>query len=112
MARALQGLGIGIQSEGNDIRIAPGELSGGFVDCGLAGTVMRFIPPLAALASGPVEIDGDEQARVRPMATMSQARRELGGVVSDDALPTNVTYACDSAGAERSMDGAGRWRER
>ena len=70
MAKALQGLGIGIESEGNDIRITPGELSGGFVDCGLAGTVMRFIPPLAALASGPVEIDGDEQARVRPMATM------------------------------------------
>ena len=107
MAKALQGLGIGIESEGNDIRITPGELSGGFVDCGLAGTVMRFIPPLAALASGPVEIDGDEQARVRPMATMSQALRELGVEVSDDTLPMTVTSTGVPAGGELTIDASG-----
>ncbi len=37
------------------------------IDCGLAGTVMRFLPAVAALADGPVRLDGDPQARVRPM---------------------------------------------
>ena len=40
------------------------------IDCGLAGTVMRFVPPLAALAPGRVAFDGDEQAYARPMAPL------------------------------------------
>lgn len=107
MAQALRSLGVGVEAEGDDIRITPGELSGGFIDCGLAGTVMRFIPPVAALASGPVEIDGDEQARVRPMATMSQALRELGVEVSADTLPMTVTSTGVPAGGELTIDASG-----
>lgn len=107
MAQALRSLGVGVEAEGDDIRITPGELSGGFIDCGLAGTVMRFIPPVAALASGPVEIDGDEQARVRPMATMSQALRELGVEVSTDTLPMTVTSTGVPAGGELTIDASG-----
>ncbi len=48
---------------GPDLRITPAAMHGGVrVDCGLAGTVMRFLPPLAALATGPVTIDGDPYA--------------------------------------------------
>ena len=107
MAQALRSLGVGVEAEGDDIRITPGELSGGFIDCGLAGTVMRFIPPVAALASGPVEIDGDEQARVRPMATMSQALRELGVEVSADTLPMTVTSTGVPTGGELTIDASG-----
>lgn len=107
MAQALRSLGVGVEAEGDDIRITPGELSGGFIDCGLAGTVMRFIPPAAALASGPVEIDGDEQARVRPMATMSQALRELGVQVSADTLPMTVTSTGVPTGGELTIDASG-----
>nr|WP_088859320.1 3-phosphoshikimate 1-carboxyvinyltransferase [Corynebacterium stationis] len=107
MAQALRSLGVGVEAEGDDIRITPGELSGGFIDCGLAGTVMRFIPPVAALASGLVEIDGDEQARVRPMATMSQALRELGVEVSADTLPMTVTSTGVPTGGELTIDASG-----
>ncbi|MCU6482614.1 3-phosphoshikimate 1-carboxyvinyltransferase [Arthrobacter sp. A2-55] len=48
------------------------------VDCGLAGTVMRFVPPLAALLKGPVTFDGDTAARVRPMAPIVAALQGLG----------------------------------
>ena len=48
------------------------------VDCGLAGTVMRFLPPLAALADGPVRFDGDPRARERPMGPVLDALRALG----------------------------------
>ncbi|MGO2652863.1 3-phosphoshikimate 1-carboxyvinyltransferase, partial [Corynebacterium casei] len=107
MAAALRNLGIGVEAEGTDIRITPGELSGGSIDCGLAGTVMRFLPPVAALASGPVEIDGDEQARVRPMATMAKALRELGVEVSSDTLPLTVTSTGVPAGGEITIDASG-----
>lgn len=107
MAAALRNLGVGVGAEGTDIRITPGELSGGSIDCGLAGTVMRFLPPVAALASGPVEIDGDEQARVRPMATMAKALRELGVEVSSDTLPMTVTSTGVPAGGEITIDASG-----
>jgi 3-phosphoshikimate 1-carboxyvinyltransferase len=48
------------------------------INAGLAGTVMRFLPPLAALANGPVTFDGDEYARKRPMGPLLKALRELG----------------------------------
>jgi 3-phosphoshikimate 1-carboxyvinyltransferase len=95
MIEALRGLGVRIDEEDNDepygpdLRITPGELTGGSsVDCGLAGTVMRFLPPVAALASGPVTFDGDEAARRRPMRTTVESLRALGVDVSDDGRGT------------------------
>ncbi|WP_147681117.1 3-phosphoshikimate 1-carboxyvinyltransferase [Actinomyces ruminicola] len=52
------------------------------IDCGLAGTVMRFIPPLAALADAPVVFDGDAAARRRPLAPLLDALAALGAEVS------------------------------
>ncbi|PWU59667.1 3-phosphoshikimate 1-carboxyvinyltransferase [Micromonospora globispora] len=48
------------------------------VDVGLAGTVMRFVPPVAGLATGRVTFDGDPQARVRPLGPLIGALRSLG----------------------------------
>ena len=54
MADALNALGTGIARDGEDWKVTPGPFRGGAtVDCGLAGTVMRFVPPVAALADGP-----------------------------------------------------------
>ncbi|GAA2051513.1 3-phosphoshikimate 1-carboxyvinyltransferase [Catenulispora yoronensis] len=67
----------------------PEQLTGGDggdvarVDVGLAGTVMRFLPPVAALADGPVYFDGDPYARARPMGTLIQALRDLGVRIDD-----------------------------
>lgn len=59
---------------------APGIIE---VDCGLAGTVMRFVPPLAALVASPVKFDGDPAALVRPMAPIVAALEGLGVRVED-----------------------------
>ena len=54
----------------------------GRIDVGLAGTVMRFVPALAALADAPVVFDGDEAARRRPMAPLLDALASLGAEVT------------------------------
>lgn len=60
------------------------------VDCGLAGTVMRFLPPVATLADGPVSFDGDERARQRPLAPLTWALSSLGADISAEQLPLTV----------------------
>ena len=82
MVEALRRLGAVIDEDGDELHIEPIPFTDGTapadtgvqeqtpitIDCGLAGTVMRFIPPLAALTGREVMLDGDEQARVRPMS--------------------------------------------
>lgn len=103
MAQALRSLGVGIEDvpsetagdrAGTDWLITPDELLGNAsIDVGLAGTVMRFLPPVAALARGPVRFDGDPGARLRPMGPVLEALRALGVAVDDEgrgALPLTV----------------------
>ncbi|WP_053353358.1 3-phosphoshikimate 1-carboxyvinyltransferase [Leucobacter musarum] len=78
-----------------DLRVTPAaELTGSTtIECGLAGTVMRFVPPVAALALGPVAFDGDPYARKRPMRPVLDALRALGVDIADEgrgALPFTV----------------------
>jgi len=109
MIAALRSLGIGIDSSadatddgappvsasnGGGWTVTPGPLRGGVhVDCGLAGTVMRFVPPLALLAGingddRPMTFDGDPGARVRPMGPLLDALRALGATVEDGGRGT------------------------
>lgn len=97
MIGALAALGVGIEGpdgapgpEDTDLRITPGPLHGAHVDCGLAGTVMRFVPPVAALATGSTTFDGDPAARVRPQSTVLDALRALGSRIDGDSLPFAV----------------------
>jgi 3-phosphoshikimate 1-carboxyvinyltransferase len=94
MAAALTSLGTGIADiDSGDWAITPAAwYRDADVDCGLAGTVMRFLPPVAALATGPVRFDGDPRARERPLAPVIGALRDLGVEVeaSDDRLPLTV----------------------
>ena len=81
MGDALSSLGARVERDGPAWTITPsaesvkGDIA---VDCGLAGTVMRFTPPLAALTGASVTFDGDERARVRPMSPVISALRALG----------------------------------
>lgn len=104
MKEALKAMGVGISDWGPHLRVTPGQLHGATVDCGLAGTIMRFLPPVAALADGPVIIDGDPYARKRPMSTMTKALRELGVDVKGDSLPLTITPHGVPEGAEVTID--------
>jgi 3-phosphoshikimate 1-carboxyvinyltransferase len=108
MAGALRGLGVTIEESGGDWRVTPGELRGpATLDVGLAGTVMRFVPPVAALASGDVFFDGDPYARKRPMGTILAALRVLGAEVEGDALPFTVRGAGSVPGGSVTIDASG-----
>ncbi len=94
MIGALSALGAQFTAPEDDVlrvRPAPVQSASGNevadVDCGLAGTVMRFVPPLAAALGRTVHFHGDPHASARPMRTMTQALRELGADVDADALP-------------------------
>lgn len=114
MIQGLRALGVRIEEVtgagdyGADLLVTPSELEGGVsIDCGLAGTVMRFLPPLAALALGPVAFDGDPHARTRPMRAMLDALRKLGVDINDDgrgALPFSLYGTGAVAGGELSID--------
>jgi 3-phosphoshikimate 1-carboxyvinyltransferase len=113
MAGALAALGATVATtEGRagtvDLAItAPETFHGGHVDCGLAGTVMRFVPPLAALADGPVVLDGDSRARERPMGGIVAGLRGLGVEVTGEALPLTVAGGPHPAGGEVTVDASG-----
>jgi len=73
----------------DDWMVTSASLSGAAsVDCGLAGTVMRFLPPVAALADGPVAFYGDSHASSRPMAQVIDSLRALGARIEDDGRGT------------------------
>lgn len=75
------------------------------VDVGRAGSVMRFLPPVAGLADGPVRFDGDARARDRPMAPLVGALRALGARVDTDAgLPLTVHGIGRIPGGTATMD--------
>ncbi len=95
---ALRAFGARIDVEGTTARVAPldpARIPGGAVDCGLAGTVMRFLPPLAALSSSPIRFDGDEAARVRPLSPLLDALSLLGARIEYEGefgfLPFTIT---------------------
>ncbi|WP_139417608.1 3-phosphoshikimate 1-carboxyvinyltransferase [Agromyces laixinhei] len=94
---------------GDDLRVTPADelLGSTTIDCGLAGTVMRFLPPVAALALGPTMFDGDEHARQRPMSGVIQGLQALGVDLDDDrrgTLPFTVHGTGAVGGGELVID--------
>jgi 3-phosphoshikimate 1-carboxyvinyltransferase len=106
MIGALSTLGLRVDGAGSELtvsgRIVPGPNAR--VDCGLAGTVLRFVPPLAALADAAVEFDGDEQARARPIAPLLEALRGLGVRIDGTSLPFRVQGSGSVAGGTVAID--------
>ncbi|MDM7832448.1 3-phosphoshikimate 1-carboxyvinyltransferase [Cellulomonas edaphi] len=100
MAAALRQLGVGVEQDGPDLVITPGPLRGGVtVDCGLAGTVMRFLPAIAALADGPVRFDGDTAALARPMGPVLAALRALGVRVDEHGEAGRLPFTVHGRGS-------------
>jgi 3-phosphoshikimate 1-carboxyvinyltransferase len=89
-------------------RVSPGwTTSDALVDVGNAGTVMRFVPPVAALASVATEFHGDPRASQRPVGAIISALREIGAVIDDGgrgAIPFTVHGAGSLAGGAVTVD--------
>lgn len=108
MLEALSTLGSTITGVGTTSPIvSPATLSGhAKIDCGLAGTVMRFVPPLATVNTGRITFDGDEGARKRPMDTTISSLVDLGVKVEAEtlSLPFTVEGTGTVLGGELTID--------
>lgn len=108
MAHGLRAMGVLLSTTDDDLwTLRPRPLRGPVqIDVGLAGTVMRFLPPLAALADGDVSFDGDVRARQRPMAPLLHALRGVGVRLShtDGYLPLTIHGVGRVAGGEVTID--------
>jgi 3-phosphoshikimate 1-carboxyvinyltransferase len=108
MAGALATVGTGVDTTSEDWSVEPGPLTGGGrVDCGLAGTVTRFVPPVAGLADGPVAFDGDPHMRTRPVGEVLTALRTLGVRVEGERLPFTVHGEGHVRGGRVVLDASG-----
>ncbi|MEU9242102.1 3-phosphoshikimate 1-carboxyvinyltransferase [Streptomyces shenzhenensis] len=122
MADALRAMGVGIDEtvsssssvaggpdgSGEAWRVLPAGLRGpATVDVGNAGTVMRFLPPVATLAEGDIRFDGDPRSYERPLHGVIDALRALGARIDDDgrgALPLTVHGSGALDGGPVSID--------
>ena len=79
MSAGLSAMGISISDAGGAWKVTPAALRGpAQINVGNAGTVMRFLPPLAALAQGDIAFDGDPRSYERPLGPVIKALEELG----------------------------------
>lgn len=110
MVAGLRALGVGVDDTGVDWAITPAPLRGpADIDCGLAGTVMRFLLAISSLADGPVRFDGDPHARTRPLRPLLESLRQLGVRVDDTeqnrgGLPVTVFGSGHLAGGKCQVD--------
>ena len=109
---ALRALGCTIHEHGDDVSVQPGRPDGPSVslDVGNAGTVMRFLPAVAALTPAAVAFDGDPRARERPVGALLTALRALGVSIDDagrGALPFTVHGTGTVPGGPVTLDASG-----
>ena len=108
MAAALTSLGSSVDTTGEDWVVTPGSFDrDADVDCGLAGTVMRFVPPIAGLSTGAVSFDGDPHMRKRPIGEVLGALRALGVQVEGEALPFALHGSGSVRGGVVTLDASG-----
>jgi len=110
MAAALTALGSPV-SPGSSWTVtgapAGAPVAAGSVFLGNAGTVARFVPPVAALRTGDVVLDGDPRMRERPVGPLLTALRTLGASISGDAFPVVVHGSGGLRGGEVTLDASG-----
>jgi 3-phosphoshikimate 1-carboxyvinyltransferase len=109
MIGALRTLGVTVDGDDTELTVSGAIATSpdARVDCGLAGTVLRFVPPVAALGTQTVVFDGDEQARARPIAPLLDALRGLGVAIDGNALPFSVRGSGTVAGGTVEIDASG-----
>ena len=112
MVKGLQSLGCKIDEikteQGFDYQITPHKLSGPTqIDVGNAGTVMRFLPPIASLATGLVHFDGDARSHERPLEPVIKALEQLGASIEHGnkyRLPLTINGSGKIKGGEVEVD--------
>jgi 3-phosphoshikimate 1-carboxyvinyltransferase len=108
MAGALRALGMSIEDSAPGWAVRPGPMDhGGRVDVGNAGTVLRFVPPVAPLAVGDVAFAGDPRASQRPVGPLIDALRALGAGIDDGgrgAVPFTVHGTGQLSGGPVTLD--------
>lgn len=116
MVQGLQALGIGIVEQDGfvngspeyQLTLTPAAMSGpARIDVGNAGTVMRFLPPLAALATGEISFDGDPRSYERPLAPLIKALEQLGVSIEHEgrfSLPLTLHGTGAIRGGEVTID--------
>jgi 3-phosphoshikimate 1-carboxyvinyltransferase len=112
MVKGLQSLGCKIDeiktAQGFDYQITPQKLTGPTqIDVGNAGTVMRFLPPIASLATGLIHFDGDARSHERPLEPVIKALEQLGASIehgNKDRLPLTINGSGEIKGGEVEVD--------
>jgi 3-phosphoshikimate 1-carboxyvinyltransferase len=112
MVKGLQSLGCKIDEikteQGFDYQITPQKLSGPTqIDVGNAGTVMRFLPPIASLATGLIHFDGDARSHERPLEPVIKALEQLGASIEHGnkyRLPLTINGSGQIKGGEVEVD--------
>jgi len=112
MVKGLQSLGIQITviktKDGFDYEVVPNKMIGpASIDVGNAGTVMRFLPPIAALANGLIHFDGDARSHERPLAPVIKALEQLEVTIEHNdkyRLPLTINGAGKIIGGEVEVD--------
>ena len=108
MIKALSSLGVKIEIEEDLWKITPAPLMGpAGIDVGNAGTVMRFLPPLASLAKGLISFDGDPRSHQRPLGPVIKALESLGVSIEHQgrySLPLVINGAGYITGGEVEID--------
>ena len=108
MIKALSSLGVKIEIEEDLWKITPAPLMGpAGIDVGNAGTVMRFLPPLASLAKGLISFDGDLRSHQRPLGPVIKALESLGVSIEHQgrySLPLVINGAGYITGGEVEID--------
>lgn len=113
MAKALRALGIGITETNNESgeevwEVTPAPLFGpASIDVGNAGTVMRFMLPIAALAKGLINFDGDPRSHERPLGPLIKALEDLGVLIDHKnrySLPLLINGSGLISGGEIAVD--------
>ncbi len=108
MAGAITALGASVQDSPEGWRVSPGTATTDTrVDVGNAGTVMRFVPPVAALTRVAVEFHGDPRATQRPIGPIIDGLREIGAVIDDGghgAIPFTVRGTGSLTGGVVTVD--------
>ena len=116
MVQGLQAMGIGIVEQDGivngspeyQLTLTPAAMSGpARIDVGNAGTVMRFLPPLAALATGEILFDGDSRSHERPLAPLIKALEQIGVSIEQEgrhSLPLTLHGTGTVRGGEVTID--------
>jgi 3-phosphoshikimate 1-carboxyvinyltransferase len=112
MVKGLQSLGCKIDeiktAQGFDYQITPQKLIGPTqIDVGNAGTVMRFLPPIASLATGLIHFDGDARSHERPLEPVIKALEQLGASIEHGnkyRLPLTINGSGEIKGGEVEVD--------